>query len=405
MSSPFNTPFDNPFNTPFGVPFAPPFLGELLPADGCPLEDHPSFKVMDNEVSLPSWACWQNYGQIISLTEKTSNYGIVNIAYKPDTYHSEAAIIECDYLFNPPGTTNWCLPICKFIDENNLLGVRLNNNEIQVEQRHGGTWTTLATAPAQLGRFRVIINSATISIAVDDVDIIATTHSIAEAGYYGLSLHQWPVSGETPIVSNYAIQLLSETTSPCMSASNKPYGIAAAEHYWDSDYQPWEGMNCHANNTRDCWCSGNPAELDPPPDSAWIQWFCPECEPMIPTRFRLTPRAGMPTNWWLDNNPKGMVFYGIRRDETLVELWRKEDIADWANGNSREWTITGGTEAFYGYRLDIIRTNAHDGGGDFSVCIGDLRVWGTPAQNPYPDNVVRYNDAILTKDGEYVTYN
>ena len=395
------TPFLSTFSVPFGTPPRKPYMGPGIPVEGCPLEDHPDYSLINNLQGGPSHTCWDEFGKVIILEINDTDPDVQNIAYRPNNYKSTAAIIETDYLINPSGDRNWALPIAGFIDANNLIGVRLNNDQIQIVQRFTGTWTTLATAPAQTGHYKVLINSVNITVNIDGVDVLSTTHDVSGEKYFGLSMHRWP-QVKTPVLGKFSVQLLNEQQSPCMTSDTTPIGVASASSYYDqSKYPAWFGLNCRTQDAYDAWMSPTSGI-----ENAWLDWRATpdEIQPMVPTRFEIKPRSRMPApSWYHDNNPQNITFYGVRADGTLVELFNKA-LADWDSEEIRSWDLPGGTEAFYGFRLLVNSTNKSEAGGDFHVCIGWLKVWGTPIEEEVPDNVVTINGEPIRYKGEYVTH-
>jgi hypothetical protein len=97
---------------------------------------------------------------------------------------------------------------------------------------------------------------------------------------------------------------------------------------------------------------------------------------MIPTRFEITPRAGMSSSWYLDNNPKEIRFVGIRVDGTEAEVFRKE-LSDWGDGSRRAWDVVA-SEGFVGVRIEVLRTKGYDADGVMHTSIGQWRVYGHP---------------------------
>jgi hypothetical protein len=123
-------------------------------------------------------------------------------------YQETTGVISASYS-NAGGTTNWTLPFAKFVDANNLIGARVNDNKIEIVQRKSGVWATLASGGTDLeGLFRVAILADRIEVFVDGVKQLEADHTLPNAGGFGISGHQW-ASPDATILSGYRVDPVS----------------------------------------------------------------------------------------------------------------------------------------------------------------------------------------------------
>jgi len=368
-----------------------------IPVEGQPLEDHPSWTLVDNVQGGDSHFGWAEYGNIIRALPNAGVAEVQNLAFKG--YRGTICILGGSYLIEPVATDNYCLPFAKFVDGHNLIGVRGVAGEVQIVQRSGGTWTTLGTAVASaVGVWRVLITSVAISVHIDGSLILEVLHSIADEGSFGISGHKW-TDGEVDLLREYAYQPYYEMTTPCMTGPDTPYGVASASSEYSPDWVAWKGMDCSSPSA---WSSET--DIDPTNNPVWIQWFFSAAIPMRPTQLELTPRSGMPSNWYNKYNPQGLVLYGIRPDMSLVEVWRHETISDWNNAGTRSWPIAWSGEAFVGVRLEITKTNDFENTGLMHTAIGHWQVSGAYSELPLLLHMECNNELELVEGEGSITF-
>ncbi len=199
-----------------------------------------------------------------------------------------------------------------------------------------------------------------------------------------------------------SLQAMETTELPCMTSAIAPYGICSASSEFSSDYAAWRGCNCE-NSSSNAWNTENvlnsniPHDPDLNVDGHYWQWVYSETDQdtfpaMIPTEFTITPRAGLPGSWYTDNNPQGIVVFGIKPGTPPIfeEIFRKEDISDWSNGDSRTWTID--TDVNYiGVRIYITKTNKSESGGDYQTGFGNIRMTGEIGAEQVPGDITDFS--------------
>jgi hypothetical protein len=167
------------------------------PAEYDPLEEHPLWSYEGGEAGPPSHFKYAS-GKIIAKTW-TNNPKVQIICY--NHLQDVGGIFEADVTYAPDVEGYWFIPFTKQINSNNLIGARINNNQIQIVQRRVGTWSNIATAPIALGHWRVVITDADIAVYVDDAEQVRVNHAIPDAGYLGISGHKCPA--EVEVLSGY----------------------------------------------------------------------------------------------------------------------------------------------------------------------------------------------------------
>jgi len=361
-----------------------------IPKSGYPLEDHPNWFLIYGNSSLIGW---DSYGRGIVPHSKTNNNGslVAMGSDTPNTYNG--AILTCDYLYDAPGDS-FVLPLAKFINLDNIVGVRLRNGNVEVVQNKNGSLATLLSQPATTGRWTVVFSNNNIELTIDGVKQFNITHDISGDGYFGVGGYQWEGS-ETLLIDNLRAEPINYTETPVMISPDTPYGYCFASNKFDNDYSPWKGMD-NIISSSDAWVTELIDNSNIPFDSTlnvhghyWGWWFA-NAIPMIPNTFTVYPRGGMASNWWRDNNPQGLVVFGIKAGSQplsqtgdnivwdpndLTEVFRKEDIADWANGNARSWTITT-TDTFIGFVVYVTKTNKSQSGGVYHVAWSHFKMTG-----------------------------
>jgi len=165
-----------------------------------PLEEHPDWTFEGGQIPAPSHLYYE-FGSIVAK-RWVSGGGIQMLCY--NNVYTERAIFEADVVYSPTSTMYWSIPFAKQVDLNNLVGARINEGEIQIAQRSGGTWSNIATAPAQTGHWRVIITDTDITVYVDGVEALTVSHAISGPGYMGISGHQ--MAEEIEICKNYSVK-------------------------------------------------------------------------------------------------------------------------------------------------------------------------------------------------------
>jgi hypothetical protein len=172
----------------------------IVPATGRPLERHPDWRIHGGVE--PSDLGWLDDGATIQFFFNDPHQTVTNLMHKG--FSGVEGIITAEYA-NPGGNRDWLLPFAKFVNTRNLIGARLNNNHWEIVQRSGGTWTTLASGGTVFdGDIEVIITADHISVSVNGSLQLEKDHSIADAGGFGISAHQWGSVDNTSL-RNYAV--------------------------------------------------------------------------------------------------------------------------------------------------------------------------------------------------------
>ena len=253
----------------------PPFYSrfihqdDVIPKLGCPLESHPNWSLITGSTSK---LCWDNYGRDVIVNDGGSTSAFVSL-----TPELNAAVLKGYYDPIVTGNDNYVLPFAKY-SKGDMVGCRINNGQLQVIQRTGGTWKTIAAIPIVSGGFfSVTISDYKIVISIDGLLVLDQDHNVAGPGYFGVLDSNWS-SGSQILVSGYRYDEVVITQTPCMTGYTSPYGEVSASSEWDG-YPAYLGMNCHSNNGGDCWVSGSGETLP-----QWIQWIAPPEQPMIDSR-------------------------------------------------------------------------------------------------------------------------
>lgn len=163
-----------------------------------PLTDHPDWTYHSGE------SC-KLYGKGSGVyTHADDNPGDVsNIQF--GTLTANEAVLEGYVSYNPQFDTYWTLPFSKFLGVNYIVGARNNNGSIQLVQRFGGAWSTLATEPGnRSGFWRVVITGTRITVYVNGVKAIEADHLMDGQCEFGISGHRQPEEGLL-LVSNYRV--------------------------------------------------------------------------------------------------------------------------------------------------------------------------------------------------------
>ena len=96
---------------------------------------------------------------------------------------------------------------------------------------------------------------------------------------------------------------------------------------------------------------------------------------------------------------KLIVVFGILPGSPLVleEIFRKEDITDWGNGDSRSWSISTSTN-YIGVRIYITKTNKSQSGGDYQTGFGNLRMTGSIGALQVPGQITDFQASNIYQD-------
>ena len=354
----------------------------------------------------PSPTGFKEEGRVLTMFDCTAVESY--LSYKK-TYGVNG-YVEGTFIYTSTLSNLYSLPLSvRMIDANNLVGLRMNSERYEVVERFNSTWATLTQIdnPAVGDRVRLSIEDQDLEVFVNGVSVwTGTTQLPSNPGYFGLSTHTWSAGDNTPYIRDFTADVFitgcpdgkdtliayaeanmfdckdglleyepTYTETPCMTSADTPHGTVTDNiHYNDGTYNliGWKGMTCSANDAYDCWCTPTPTDTADIP--VWLDWREPAAKSMTPTKFRITPRAGMGAPWYPDNNPKEIGLNIIKVDGSEVEVFRQE-IPDWTDSNAREWDVTT-TEKGIGVRLYIYRTLLYDSGGDFHTCVADFKVWG-----------------------------
>jgi hypothetical protein len=389
---------------------------------GSPLEDHTRWY---QKSTASSASGWDDFGYKIIVKPNTDAVRNIALGDETEAYQYEQAIFTATMVANPTGGNNWMQPMARFKDDANLVGIRLRGGKAEVVQKYNNSWSTLKTANATPGEWKVQFSTDTVTLHVDGNFILTVGHNIPGLCYYGCSWHNW-VDAEQVIISNYSVEEVIETQTPKMSSPNDPYGLVTASNEFDSSYPAWEGMDGIVSSANS-WLTVNTNNADIPYNSTrntyghYHSWFYDRAAPMIPTRIEITPRGGMTSTWYSDNNPQGIVVFIIKPDATpiektnntgavyydfddadLVEVYRKEDIANWTTGSMRGWDIAT-NEYGIGYILYITKTNSSEGGGTYHTGFSHVAMFGNAPALTYlvddnGDELVDDNGASIVQD-------
>ena len=174
----------------------PPYAIQLHKV--CPIEKHPHWSLVHG--TGPSKLCWED-GVIKAQTNEAAE--VVNLAYKG--MYGDQAVLKGTYLYDSQADEQcWTLPFAKFVDADNLVGIRRRNQTLECIQRKDGTWSTITTIPnIALGYWECYITKDSIILLVNGEQKLRETHEIAGNGYFGISAHKWASKDTVPLVSNY----------------------------------------------------------------------------------------------------------------------------------------------------------------------------------------------------------
>ena len=340
--------------------------GISVPVEGSPLEHHPLWSVVHG--TPPSKLGWKERGLVI-VAQPNPTAEVINLAYRD--LKGVAATIRGEYLFDAPDDDYWTLPFAKFVDLDNLVGVRRRGGQLECVQKVNGTWQTIATiAGVALGDWEVHITPTDIQVYINGNLKLSELHDIDGEGWFGISAHKWPSGDDVDMVREYRVNLITAFQIPCMTSDTQPYGLCGASHVLEN-FAAWKGFNCSANHANDAWIT--PTDLTEPP---WVQWFWRDApEPMQIYLVKIKPRAGMSSSWYASNNPSQISFYGLRKDGAPV-LMSTVDTSGWDNGNERSFYLDWNGEPFYGLRISIDKTAKSETDGTFHTAIGWAKAYG-----------------------------
>ena len=184
-----------------------------------------------------------------------------------------------------------------------------------------------------------------------------------------------------------SLQSVELTELPCMTSPIAPYGICSSSSEYDSDYAAWKGCNCQ-NASDNAWNTEIVDNANIPYDSEldvhghYWEWIYSESDQdtfpaMVPTEFTISPRADMPGSWYTDNNPQGIVVFGIKPGDPVVleKIFTDDAIPDWNDNADRTFTIDTDTN-YIGVRIYITQTNNSILGNEYNTGFGNIRMSG-----------------------------
>jgi hypothetical protein len=171
---------------------------------------------------------------------------------------------------------------------------------------------------------------------------------------------------------------------PCMTSPTAPYGQVTVSSEFGPNYPGWEGMNC-AISSGDCWLGAQRELADVPDDGNargdYFEWQLTDDDlaggkpEFAPSRIEITPRGGMSAAWWRDHNPKSIAVFGIKTDGTLEEIYRRDNIADWANGDMRGWDFST-ANLYRGIRVYITKVNLETSSSQYNTGWSNIKISG-----------------------------
>ena len=200
--------------------------------------------------------------------------------------------------------------------------------------------------------------------------------------------------------------------TPEMTGNETPYGHAEAFDEYAASYPAWKGMNGTTVNGGDAWVSSmfDNTAISPESEEAWFAWWLRDEDlnagkhMMVINTITITPRGGMTTGWYTDNNPYRMRIKGIAEDMSEFTIMDEYRTDNWTGGGARTIDLTGMTDIpIRGFKIFILGTRSYDGGGNFHTAIGNLVAEGVAS--PTLTGAVYHDKILVTYDGELVTYN
>jgi hypothetical protein len=170
---------------------------------GCPLEHNPNWFLHSWEGAAVSYQCWKDYGNTIVFNRAAAGASVKNVAAVG--YYGTGAVLDFDVLVAPTGTC-WALYGAKLINHNNIIGVRIAGDKIEIVQRKVRTWTTLVSVAVTplAGHWTVTITDTTIALAIDGTEVASANHTIQGRAMFGISGHRFD-AGPLDLLQNYIV--------------------------------------------------------------------------------------------------------------------------------------------------------------------------------------------------------
>jgi hypothetical protein len=359
--------------------------GFTIPAEGCPLENHPRWRLVHGAV--PSNMCWSSEDGR-SIRGVVGNNNFANLAYANQFFQDGMISAIVAKVVTTNG--NYVLPIAgRMIDFNNFLGARTATGKYEVIDKVGGTFHTLFSGgtPVVGDKMTLSILNQSWVLSINDVVLASgNTNLMVAPGYWGCSSHR--VTDGDPLITDLNIVEVTAARTPCMTSSTDPYGVVEASSIFGPNYAAWKGMNCTTNGSTDTWISY--AE-DPMPQ--WIRWVAPPgSTAMVPFKLTVVGRS-INASHNRDHGPETMTLIGTLNGVDWIDIQTWSGL-DFGAQRTQIFGVTS-DQAFVGIgiRVDNVRATSPP-----NTQIGTFTVEGFERDND--EMTLEFN---IAADGETLT--
>ena len=179
----------------------------IISPEGQPLERLADWSVISGVT--PSKTGWKEQGHVLTMFD--CNAVESWLAYK--NVHGVNGYVQGTFIFTSTLSNLFNLPlVVRAIDDNNMLGLRMNGDDYEVVERVGGTWTTIASIdnPAVGDVVRLSINGGDIEVTINGAVAWTGTTTLAEsAGYFGLYTHTWSAGDNVSYIRDFSAGLVT----------------------------------------------------------------------------------------------------------------------------------------------------------------------------------------------------
>ncbi len=157
------------------------------PCFGYPLEDLDDWTLVHNQTVHQRSRCgYFDYGRSVKCNVWTTDLGVMNLS----KFEGHSAKLSGTIDTLPAGET-WCMPFSKMKDANNIVGVRQNGANIEINTRVSGSWNTIASvANSETGLWEVLINDTQCRVYINGSLKLEAEHTLDGDAYFGISDHK-----------------------------------------------------------------------------------------------------------------------------------------------------------------------------------------------------------------------
>jgi hypothetical protein len=337
------------------------------------LGDHPGWYIVSGNTDVMTY-------EDMGTTINTIVHDTKETVYSKERHRVKEFTLSAR-VYGTAESNDWDFPITANYDNGNMIGIRRSNGKVGIAKRQNGHWSEVhdfGILPEDGTILTLVFDNGEVTAGIPSHDLWFTTTVNFTEAYPSIRTHTRTYDGIFASHYQYDKYAVKFTQTPNMTGAQSPYGITRASNAIDG-YPAWEGMN-YTVSANNAWLTDVIAIEDIPENGHYMEWKLRpqdlETMPMmIPVAFEITPRGISNSDWFLKHNPQGLLVYGIRGDDSLVEIFRKDDMNDWGDGNKRTFQITT-NELCKGFRLHITKTNNSEAGIDYHSGFSKLIMYG-----------------------------